>query len=65
MIKARTGMPIMFDGAVVGLAGVHVMIFFGETERAMLDEFAKRGLLSPDQSAAAYAAAAAAEKRTQ
>ncbi len=43
------GRPITFDGQDVGMPGVTFMVFFGENERGMLDEFVQRGLISPER----------------
>lgn len=58
-----TRAPLTFDGACIGMPGVSFLLFQDETERGILDEFDKRGLLSPDRGispearAALYAAA--------
>jgi hypothetical protein len=60
----ETGRPLTFDGNCISMPGVSVMIFFGETERGILEEFDKRGMLSrewggvtPEQRAEMYATA--------
>jgi hypothetical protein len=42
----ETGRPLTFDGNCIRMPGVSVMVFFNETERGILEEFDKRGMLS-------------------
>jgi hypothetical protein len=56
------GRPLTFDGKCIGMPGVSFMLFVGETERGILEEFDKRGMLSreyggvtPEQRAQMYA----------
>jgi hypothetical protein len=58
----ETGRPLTFEGKCIEMPGVRFMLFFGETERGILEEFDKRGMLSqewggitPEQRAAAFA----------
>jgi hypothetical protein len=62
--EIETGRPLTFDGQCIGMPGVSFMVFFGETERGILEEFDKRGLLArewggitPEQRAQMYATA--------
>ena len=36
--KLLTNQPIMFDGSLVGLAGVHVVVFGGESEEEIVED---------------------------
>lgn len=38
LTRLKAGQPIAFDGAEVGVPGVEIMIFSGETEQAMARE---------------------------
>ena len=41
------GLPVLFDGADVGLDGIRITIVYGETERAIIDQLDAEGVLGP------------------
>lgn len=43
--RLMADMPILIDGAEVGLPGIMLAIIFGETEEQIAQELARRGLV--------------------